>query len=54
MVNVEKTKVTKCHVAANMQVESGKYPCGICGKGVGRNSIQCKWCKNESIRNAVG
>ena len=34
----------KCHVDANMQVESGKYPCGICGKDVGRNSIQwgCK------------
>ena len=27
-VNVGKTKVMKCHVAANMQVESGKYPCG--------------------------
>ena len=35
----------KCHVAANMQVESGKCPCGICGKGVGRNSIQCGGCK---------
>ena len=44
-VNVGKTKVMKCHVAANMQVESGKYPCGICGKGVGRNSIQCGGCK---------
>ena len=40
-VNIGKTKVMKCHVAANMQVESGKYPCGICGKGVGRNAIQC-------------
>ena len=38
-VNVWKTKVMKCHVAANMQFESGKFPCGICGKGVGRNSI---------------
>ena len=40
-LNIGKTKVMKCNVAANMQVESGKYPCGICGKGVGRNSIQC-------------
>ena len=53
-VNVGKTKVMKCHVAANMQVESGKYPCGICGKGVGRNSIQCGAVRNGSIRNAVG
>ena len=40
-VNIGKTKVMKHHVDVNMQVESGKYPCGICGKGVGRNSIQC-------------
>ena len=54
-----KTKVMKfenlkCHVTANMQVESGKYPCGICGKGVGRNSIQCGGVRNGSIRNTVG
>ena len=36
-VNTGKTKVMKCHVDANMQVESGKYPCGICGKGVATN-----------------
>ena len=35
MVNIGKTKVMKCHVDANMQVESGKYPCGICGKALG-------------------
>ena len=44
-VNVGKTKVIKCHVAANMQVESGKYPCGICRKGMGRNLIQFRGCK---------
>ena len=38
-VNVGKTKVMKCHVAADMQVESGKYPRVVCGKGVGTNSI---------------
>ena len=52
-VNIGKTKVMKCHVDANMQVESGKCPYEICGKGVGRNSIQCEGCKNGSIRNAV-
>ena len=40
-VNIGKTKVMKCHVAVNMQVECCRYACGICGKGVGRNSIQC-------------
>ena len=36
-----------------MQVESGKYPCGICGKGVSRNLIRCGGVRNGSIRNAV-
>ena len=43
-VNIGKTKVMKCHADANMKVESGKYPCGICGKGVGRNSFQWGGC----------
>ena len=53
-VNVGKTKVMKCHVAADMQAESGKYPCGVCGKGVGRSSIQCGGVKNGFIKSAVG
>ena len=53
-VNVEKTKVMKCHVTANMQVESGKYPCGICGKGVGSNSIQCGGCKKWIHKKCSG
>ena len=28
-VNVGKTKVMKCHVAADVEVESWKYPCGM-------------------------
>ena len=53
-VNVVKTKVMKCHVAADMPAESGKYPCGDCGKGVGTNSIRCgDGVRSGSIRNAV-
>ena len=44
----------KCDVAANMQVESGKYPCGICGKGVGKNSIQCGGCKKWMKKKCSG
>ena len=43
-VNVAKTKVMKCHVNAVRKEKSGKYPCGMCNKGVGRNSIFCKGC----------
>jgi hypothetical protein len=53
-ISIGKTKVMKCHVGANMQVESGKYPCGICGKGVGRNSIQCGGCKKWIHKKCSG
>jgi len=56
-VNISKTKAMKCHVDANMQVESSKYLCGICGKGVGRNSggvMNAGCIRNGSITNTVG
>ena len=43
-VNVGKTKVMKCGVGLKKTVDSGKYPCGVCGKGVKSNSIQCTVC----------
>ena len=39
-VNVEKTKVMKCTYNVTQQEKSGKWPCGVCNKGVGRNSIK--------------
>src|SRR5206468_106858 len=40
-VNFAKTKVLKCSVASEVSEESGKFPCGVCGKGVRQNSIKC-------------
>ena len=43
--NIGKTKVMKCHVAANMQVESGKYPWGYVRRvwaGTLSNAERCK------------
>ena len=40
-----KTKVVKCKQGLQVGENSGKWPCGICRKGVGRNSIQCQSCK---------
>ena len=40
-VNVGKTKVMKCGVGLQKVVDSRKYPCGVCGKGVDANSIKC-------------
>src|SRR3954470_5698707 len=44
-VNIGKTKVMNCKVGAGQVENSGKYPCGICRKGVGGNSMCCTACK---------
>jgi hypothetical protein len=43
-VNMAKTKVLRCQRKSGQVEESGKWPCGVCKKGVGRNSILCKVC----------
>jgi Reverse transcriptase (RNA-dependent DNA polymerase) len=44
-VNLEKTKMMRCQVGTGQVEDSGaKYPCGVCGKGVGANSIKCTGC----------
>src|SRR6267154_48759 len=47
-VNLGKTKVINCEVGVGQVENSGKFPCGICRKGVGVNSICCGSC-NKSI-----
>ena len=42
--HVWKTKVMKCGVGLQKVVDSRKYPCGVCGKGVDANSIKCTLC----------
>jgi hypothetical protein len=44
-VNMEKTKVMKCQIQYGMAEDLGKWPCGVCRKGVGKNSILCTVCK---------
>jgi hypothetical protein len=44
-VNMEKTKILKCQVKYGVEEDSGKWPCGVCRKGVGSNSIMCTTCK---------
>ena len=47
-VNMDKTKVLISGKEPRRIMESGRYPCGCCGKGVGVNSVLCvaceKWC----------
>jgi hypothetical protein len=44
-VNMGKTKVMRCRDRDGQVEKSGKFPCGVCEKGVGANSIMCTVCK---------
>ena len=55
-VNIVKTKL----IVTGKKIEvirSGRYPCGVCGRGVGSNSIFCissqcrchKWCSRLRV-----
>ena len=46
-VNAGKSKVMVGSSGGKMIVSSGKWPCGVCGKGVQTNSVQCTVCKKE-------
>ena len=43
-MNVGKTKVMISGQDCGEDEKTGKWPCAVCGKGVGRNSIQCTKC----------
>jgi hypothetical protein len=42
-VNMGKTKILRCRAGA-LGAASGKWPCGVCKKGIGSNAIQCNNC----------
>ena len=43
-VNIEKTKILVTGKECETVVSSGEYPCGVCGRGVGVNSVLCVEC----------
>ena len=44
-INVNKTKAF--HTRRNfVRMQMRKYPCSVCGKGVGRNSVKCTKCQH--------
>ena len=43
-MNTGKSKVMVGSSGRKMIVNSGKWPCGVCGKGVHANSVQCTVC----------
>ena len=53
-VNMGKTKVMKCKVSQVQAENSGKFPCGICKKGVGRNAICVQNARSGFTKCVVG
>ena len=43
-VNAGKSKLMVGSSSRKMIVNSGKWPCGVCGKGVEANYVQCVVC----------
>ena len=44
-VNAGNTKVMVGSSGGKMIVNSGQWPCGVCGKGVQATFVQCTVCK---------
>jgi hypothetical protein len=53
-VNMGKTKVMCGNVGTWQMENSGKWPFGVCRKGVGANSIVCTACKQWVHRRCSG
>ena len=53
-VNAGKSKVMIGSSGGKMIVNSGKWPFGVCGKGVQANSVQCTVCKKWIHKRCSG
>ena len=53
-INMGKTKVMVCQAKSGQVMDSGRWPCAICKKGVGSNSIQCSKCKKWIHKKCSG
>ena len=56
-VNINKTKLMVMGREPAVRPQRGRYPCGVCGKGIGANSKWCqccgRWCRQRcsGLRN---
>ena len=44
-VNMKKTKIMVSGIGLDLLQDTGKFPCAVCRRGVGANSISCSKCK---------
>ena len=52
-VNMNKTKVMISGERQMVWQKSARWPCRVCNKGVGSNSLQCTRCQIGYVRNVV-
>ena len=53
-MNAGKSKVMVGSSGGKVIVNSGKWPCGVCGKGVQANSVQCTVCEKWIHKRCSG
>jgi len=53
-VNMNKTKVTISGEWPQVKQKAVKWPCDVCGRGVGNNSIHCTGCQKWVHRKCSG
>ena len=53
MVNMNKTKVMISAEWHKVMQKAVRWPCGVCGRGIGNNSIQCTSCQTWYTENVV-
>jgi len=53
-VNVNKTKVMKSEEHQKLIQKAARWPCGVCGRGVSSNLLQCTSCQKWVQRKCYG
>jgi len=53
-LNMNKIKVTNSGEWQKITLRAVRWPCGVCGRGVGNNSIQCTSCQKWVYRKCSG
>ena len=53
-VNIDKTKMMVVGREPMVRPQRGRYPCGVCGEGVGVNSVWCQGCERWCHQRCSG
>ena len=54
VVNMDKTKNMVTGIKNEVNLEVRRHPCGVCGQGVGANSILCTTCRKWCHKRCAG